>query len=289
MQPEPGPFPRSFLYVPATRPDLFDKAIRSGADAVILDLEDATPLPMRPQARSDVAVWLRSSDRDGAKAVGAVQIWVRVDPVTATEDLDAVVGPGIAGIMLAKCSRASLRRIANWSGKKVDQTLPVICLVETAEALLDLPALVRDPQVVTFGIGEVDLLGDLGMTRSPRTTGAVDALRTQVVMHCAAAGLQAPIAPTSTEFRDLEGFRESTRLMLELGFRSRTAVHPGQVGVINEVLTPTSTELEMARDVLDRFAAAGGGVTTDASGHLIDAAVVRHSRDVVGRGRNGSG
>ena len=126
------------------------------------------------------------------------------------------------------------------------------------------------------------------MSRTPRTAAAVDALRTQVVLHCAAAGLQPPIAPTSTEFRDLEGFRVSTRLMLELGFRSRTAVHPGQVAVINEVLTPTAQELAEAQDVLARFEAADSGVTMDAAGHLIDAAVVRHARDVIGRGHGES-
>src|SRR5699024_3529023 len=116
------------------------------------------------------------------------------------------------------------------------------------------------------GLGEVDLLGDLRMSRTPRTSAAVELLRTQVVLHCAAAGLRPPVAPTSTAFRDLDDFRESTRLMLELGFRSRTAIHPGQVEVINDVFTPTSAEVEAAHDVVRRFESAREGVTTDASG-----------------------
>ena len=97
MPTEPDPFPRSFLYVPATRPDLFDKAARSGADAVILDLEDATPLLQRSEARSEVAAWLHSPDGISTGKSGSAQVWIRVDPQTAIEDLDAIAGAGLAG------------------------------------------------------------------------------------------------------------------------------------------------------------------------------------------------
>ncbi len=111
------------------------------------------------------------------------------------------------------------------------------------------------PALTAFGIGEVDLLGDLRVTRTHRTEAVILALRTQVVVASAAAGLEAPVAPTSTDFRDLDAFAESTRLALDLGFRSRTAIHPAQVPVIHDVLTPTADEVAAAQDVVGRYEA----------------------------------
>lgn len=159
----------------------------------------------------------------------------------------------------------------------------VVGLVESAVGMLALATMAAHPRLTAFGIGEVDLLGDLRIVRGPHSEAAVVALRTQVVVHSAAAGLEAPVAPTSTDFRDLDAFAESSRAMLELGFRSRTAIHPAQVPVIHEVLTPTAEQVEAARDVVRRFEAAGHGVTTDAAGRLIDAAVVRGAHETLAR------
>jgi citrate lyase subunit beta/citryl-CoA lyase len=155
--------------------------------------------------------------------------------------------------------------------------------VESAQGILSLAELVRHPRLVTLGIGEADLLGDLRMTRSDLSAAAVDLLRTQVVLHCAAAGLSAPVAPTSTAFRDLDAFARTSRHLLDLGFRSRTAVHPGQVGVINEVFSPDEKAVTEALAVVARFEAAEGGVTTDSAGRLIDAAVVREAQETLSR------
>ena len=275
--------PRSFLYVPATKPELFPKAGAGQADAVVLDLEDAVPLTQKDQARAEVRAWLKEGRGRGAER------WVRINAESIAQDLDAVVCPALAGVFLAKCSRAGVRELAQELKQlEADRNLPtgstrVVGLLESAEALLDLAALSRAPRLTTFGIGEVDLLADLRMTRSDRSAAAVDALRAQVVLHCAAAGLAAPVAPTSTAFRDLDAFAETTRLLHDLGFRSRTAIHPAQVPVIHEVLTPTDEDVAAARDVVSRFETAQGGVTTDDQGRLIDAAVVREARETLAR------
>jgi citrate lyase subunit beta/citryl-CoA lyase len=156
-------------------------------------------------------------------------------------------------------------------------------LVETAASYAGLAALLRQPGLTTVGIGEVDLLADLGITRSTRTAGVIDWLRGNVVLQCAAAGRAAPIAPTSTDFRDLDAFAESTRLFIELGFGSRTAIHPSQVRVIHDEMEPSSQEVAEAADVLARYDDAGQGVALDAHGRLIDAAVVRQARRILSR------
>lgn len=274
-----GRLPRSFLYVPGNRPDLFPKACAGPADAVVLDLEDAVPLAGKIEARTAVATWLGSTTR----SEGRPEQWVRIDPDALGADLDAVVTASLDGIFLAKCTTASLeetvdRISALGAGRP---PVPIVGLVESARGLGEIAVMVAHPGLTTFGIGETDLLSDLRLARAASTFGAVDQLRLQVVVACAAAGLAAPVAPTSTAFRDLDAFRETTRHLRDLGFRSRTAIHPGQLPVIHEVLTPQADEVAWAQNVLDRFEAARGGVTTDADGHLIDAAVVRGARETM--------
>lgn len=290
----PAVTPRSLLYVPAVRPELFDKAVAGDADAVILDLEDAVPADHKAEARTHLRSWLdreRSSETE-ARPASATEIWIRVDPDALGDDLDVAARPGVRGVVLAKCTAGSLRATDEMLESLERErgltpgTIVVIGLLESARALLELAQMAATgPQgrLLTFGIGEADLLGDLRMTRSERSAAAMDALRIQVVVHCAAAGLAAPVAPTSTAFRDLEAFAETTRHFADLGFRSRTAIHPGQVPVVHEVLSPGAEEVERAREVMARFAAVDGGVTTDADGRLIDAAVVRTAREVLER------
>lgn len=275
--------PRSFLYVPGNRPELFPKAAAGEADALVLDLEDAVPLAEKAEARRSVAQWLTG------RSEATPQQWVRVNAGAVAEDLDAAVRPGLAGLVLAACTPAVLEEVAARlaelepaRGVQPDR-VRVVGLVESAAGLLELARMAAHPRLDAFGIGEVDLLGDLRISRGAHSEAAITALRTQVVVHSAAAGLEAPVAPTSTDFRDLEAFAESTRALLALGFRSRTAIHPAQVPVIHAVLTPTQEQVASAEDVVRRFEAAGGGVTTDRSGRLIDAAVVREARETLAR------
>jgi citrate lyase subunit beta/citryl-CoA lyase len=278
--------PRSFLYVPANRTDLFEKGVAGPADALVIDLEDAVPVPEKAAARSALAAWL---DGRHARASGP-ELWVRVSPDFLADDLDAAVRPGVTGIFLAKCSPEALDTaapllVALEDERGVDGRLDVIGLVETGQALRDLAVVTAHPRLTTLGVGEVDLLGDLRVTRSPRAVAAIDGLRMQIVVHCAAAGLSAPVAPTSTDFRDLTAFEESTRHLLDLGFRSRTAIHPAQLDVIHAVASPSAESLTAAQEVLDRFDRSRGGITLDARGRLIDAAVVREARETLGRRR----
>lgn len=284
--------PRSFLYVPGSKPELFTKAAAGPADAFVLDLEDAVPVTGKAQARADVRRWLEGRDAD--RAASGAEPWVRVNADALDDDLEAVLRPGLVGLFLAKTSVSALAELTVLLERLEPErglaggSVRVVGLLEDARSLLDLPELARSPRLTTFGIGEVDLMADLRIDRTSRSASAVETLRIQVVLHAAAAGLAAPVAPTSTDFRDLEAFAESTRLMQDLGFRSRTAVHPAQVGVINDALSPTPEAVEAARGVVDRFTAAGGGVSTDERGRLIDAAVVRQAQETLARaGRPG--
>jgi citrate lyase subunit beta/citryl-CoA lyase len=106
-------------------------------------------------------------------------------------------------------------------------------------------------------------------------------VRMQIVLASAAAGLEPPIGPVSTDFTDLDALRESTWTLKRMGFGARAAIHPAQVGVINEMFTPTSEEVEEARRLLARFEAGGRGATTDDDGRMIDEAFVRSARRIL--------
>jgi citrate lyase subunit beta/citryl-CoA lyase len=277
------PMPRSLLYVPASRADLFDKAHQGVADAIVLDLEDAVPLPEKETARTNVRRWLEAVD----PAAGA-EIWVRVSAEFVAEDVEVAALPAVAGLLVAKASKEVLERVheeltGQERSRKLDRAVGIVALVETAAALVTLPEMAAHPRVRTFGVGEVDLLADLRMRRTPGTAAAVDSVRLEIVRHAAAAGLAAPVAPTSTDFRDLDAFAASTRHLVDLGFRSRTAVHPAQVPVVNEVLTPDEETLARARSLVALAESAGGGVALDEEGRLVDAAVVREAHEVIAR------
>lgn len=269
-----APVPRSLLYVPGHRADLLEKAAASGADAVVADLEDGVPPAEKGAARAVVAAWL------AGPASPSPRRWVRVAGEVLDDDLAAVDATGLDGLVLATASDRGLARLDDWFASS-GADCPVVGLVEDAAGLAEVAAMSRHERLLTVGVGEVDLLADLRI--SPTATATVAALRLQVVLAAAAGGLAPPVAPTSTDFRDLEAFRASTRALVAAGFRSRTAVHPAQVPVVHEVLAPGAEELAEARDVLDRFERAGHGVTTDARGRLIDLAVVRAARETVAR------
>ncbi|OZC63232.1 hypothetical protein CH276_12760 [Rhodococcus sp. 06-470-2] len=268
---------RSFLYVPANKPQLFDKAVRGETDAVIIDLEDAVPLPDKDRARNEVAQWLAS------RSSTDTQIWIRVTPEFMTQDLEAVAGTAVTGIMVAKCSTESLTRADRFLDMRNLPDIELIGLIETAHSLRAVPEMARCNRVRTFGVGEVDLLADLRITRSEHTESMIDAIRLNVVIDCAAAGLAAPIAPTSTDFRDLDGFVTTTARFVQMGFRGRTALHPSQVPIINAALTPSTDDVAAARRLVELYDVAQGGPTVDDNGRFVDEAVVRGAREILAR------
>jgi len=264
---------RSYLYVPGTRPDRFDKAAQSGADAIILDLEDAVPPSAKAEARTIVAAWLK--DRVG----DAPEIWVRLNGGALLEDdASALVEVGVQRLSLPKASLDELVRLDIFlEGTAV----AVSALVETAAGILDARIIAEGPRVTRLAIGEADLSSELGIDAS-EDARELAPMRAQVVLASAAAAIEPPIGSVSTDFQDLDAFRTSTEALKRMGFGARAAIHPAQVTVINEVFTPSDVEIEAARKLLAAFDAAGGGVTLDENGRMVDEAVVRAARRTLG-------
>lgn len=274
---------RSYLYVPGDQRDLLDRVGTRGADAVIVDLEDAVAVSAKTTARSTVADWL-STRRISS------DVWVRVNAESVEEDLDAVVGSAVHGVVVPKAEPDLLQEVDSClsrleASRQVERPLALIGLVETACGLLTAREVAASPRVHRLGIGEADLLAELRVLPSAMRE-ELTSLRLQVVVASAAAGIGAPIAPTSTDFRDLDALRRSTETLLGLGFRARTAIHPAQLATINQVFTPSAEQTERAQRVVEAYEAAlrqGTGVVTDEHGHMVDVAVVRSSREVLER------
>lgn len=270
---------RSALYVPGDQPDKLARALDRGADSLIVDLEDAVLPAHKAAARAVVAGWLREP------RPGSPEIYVRVNPGEAGhEDLRAVAVRGVRGVCVAKTeSVAELEAVdAVLTAAEAAEGLPggsiAVCpLLESAAAVLSAPEIARGPRVSRLQIGEADLRADLGVETGPDERELLWA-RSQVVLASAAARVSPPLAPVSTDFRDLEALRASTLALKRLGFRGRACIHPAQVSVVNEVFTPTEEEFGEARDLIARFEAAGTGVVTDARGRMVDEAVVRAAR-----------
>lgn len=235
-------------------------------------------------ARDLVAVWLATN------AGTTDQVWVRIASHSPAEDIAILTGR-VSGIMVPKAEPELLREVDGLlTGlerrvKLAQGSIAVIALIETARGLLSAAELASLPRVARLAIGRADLAADLGLLLEPEDAG-FDPLLLQLVVASAAAGIASPMAPTSTDFRDLDALRKSTERFLRLGFRGRSAIHPAQLAVINEVFTPSDAEVQRAARLVAAFEESergGSGVTLDDDGRMVDVAVVRSAREVLSR------
>ena len=164
------------------------------------------------------------------------------------------------------------------------RTIP---LIESARGLLSAVELAGAPRTLRLAIGRADLAGELALSVDPEGP-EFRSILLQLVIASSAAGIAAPVAPTSTDFRDLDALRASTEQLMRLGFRGRTAVHPAQLAVINEVFTPSPGDVLRAQQLVTAFEEAersGSGVIVGEDGSMVDVAVVRSARDVLARAK----
>ncbi|OZF29187.1 CoA ester lyase [Rhodococcus sp. 14-2496-1d] len=263
----------TYLYVPGDVPERFDKALASGTDAVVLDLEDAVTAANKDHARATVAEWVAACEP------GDVQIWVRVNPGALQEDdIRAVLHPNLTGIWLPKVSSA--RGIEQADALLGDSSAVVSPLIETAAGVFAALEIARAPRVRFLQIGEVDLAADLGVDGSAESLSFV---RAQVVAASVAAGIDPPPAAVSRNFRDADAFEADTCALAGLGFVGRACIHPAQLAPVRTVFVPSENEVREAEELLADLERATSGVAVDSKGFLIDEAVARTARRVVER------
>lgn len=272
---------RSLLYVPADQPGKLARALERGADGVIVDLEDAVAPSAKDGARTAAAEWL------GGQGSGGPTIWVRVNSgERREEDVRALARwPALTGICLAKVDGPDeLVEIAGLLDS-LGSPARLVPLLESATAVLDARRIAAAPRVSRLQVGEADLSAELGV-RMGEDERELLWVRSQIVLVSAAAGLDPPLGPVSTEFRDLDRLRISSAALRRLGYAGRACIHPAQLAIVHEVFTPSVEEVERARDVVRRFeAAASSGVVLDADGRMVDEAVVHQARRTLATAR----
>jgi citrate lyase subunit beta/citryl-CoA lyase len=267
---------RSYLFVPGDHPAMLSKAGMRGADALIVDLEDAVAPRRKQAARQATVEWL------GHHWEYQCERWIRVNSGDeGLKDLAALEGRTIHGLVIPKTRQAE--DVAAWAdrSKVVQPELPLIVLIETARSLRDIDRIAEHPAVHRLMIGEADLGADLGLTPDNRVW---DSLRAEVVVASAAAGLQPPIGPVDPDYSSPARTEIETRRLRDMGFGARAVIHPAQIDAVHRAFRPSPRELaEASRLIADheRALAGGDGVHLDESGRMVDAALVRRARRLI--------
>ncbi|GIH20639.1 HpcH/HpaI aldolase/citrate lyase family protein [Rugosimonospora africana] len=268
----------TWLYVPGDRPDRFAKAVASGADTVILDLEDAVHPRNKATAREAVAEFCAVRHE--------VPVHVRINEFgtrDAVADLAAIAGaPGLTGLRLPKVnSAADVARTA----AEVPRGVELYPLLESAlgvQRAYDIAT--AHPAVAGLALGEADLRSDLGVSDDAGLAYA----RGRAILAARAAGLPAPAMSVYPDVRDLDGLAASCRTGRSLGFLGRTAIHPRQLPVIVDAFRPSSAQLARAEELLaalDAADASGSGTAVLPDGRFADRAMVEQARRVVALAR----
>jgi citrate lyase subunit beta/citryl-CoA lyase len=261
---------RSLLFVPGDRPDRMAKALGSGADALILDLEDAVAPAAKAEARRHVADFLA--------AHGEANLWVRVNPLDTAEnekDLQAVLGGHPNGIVLPKAEGGSsvdeLARRLTAHGNATAQILAIA--TETPAAIFQLGTYGGARRLAGLTWGAEDLPAAIGAATSReadgRYTPPYELARSLCLFGAAAAGV-APIETVYPAFRDLAGLADYAARARRDGFTGMMAIHPAQVAVINDAFTPSEAEIAHAQAVVAAFEASPGAGALSLDGRMID-------------------
>lgn len=254
---------RSYLFVPGNRPERFDKALASGADAVIVDLEDAVPADQKDAARALVAAWL-SADRPVVVRINAADTpWFNADVALCGQ-------AGVAAVMLSKSERVEdLAAIGNG--------LPLIPLIESAAGFDALRAIAAAPNVQRLAFGAIDFQLDLNLRA---TFEELLFFRSQFVLGSKLANLRAPIDSPSTAIDDVAEVEADAQRARRLGFGAKLCIHPKQVGVVNASFSPTAAELAWAERVI-MIAATSQGAAVALDGKMIDRPVILRAQAIL--------
>ena len=266
--------PRTYLFVPGNRPDRFGKALASGADAVVLDLEDAVAADAKDAAREAVRAW--AADATPADRARVVVRTNDLGSPHAAADLAAVAEAGITAVMLPKTESAD--DVATVRSAAPDAV--VLALVESARGLAAAEEIAAAPGVVRLVFGTLDYALDLDLEIDDAADGlSYAAGRLAVASRC--AGLATPVGGVTPQLGD------EARLLADLawsrrhGLGAKLCIHPAQVAAIHAALAPTTQAVERARRVLEADAGSPGAAQLD--GRMIDRPVVLAARRTLAR------
>ena len=283
-----GPI-RTALFVPGNRPDRVDKAINSGADAVIIDLEDAVAMGEKEEARPMVREKiLEHADR---------KIIVRINAMNTQfflGDLNEVMVPGLQCIMVPKVEQVDhIHEINNLllhteKEKGLERgSVSIIPLIESAKAVQNIFQIVSEktdpPRLFTVAFGAADYTLDMGIEITKEGTELLYP-RSLMSIACRAADVEPPLdTPFMIDLKDMEALKADARMAKQLGFQGKLCIHPNQIDPCHAIFTPTKEEILYAERIVKAFeeAEAQGIAAIQLDGKFIDYAVVERSRKIL--------
>jgi len=264
--------PFSYLFVPGNRPERFDKALSSGADAIVIDLEDAVVAGDKSPAREHIGAWLN------AQPDVSERVLVRINDAGTPwfdADLAFVRASGLRGVMLPKAEH----------GHQVDRVraaLPsggfVVPIIESARGVLAVESVAGVPAVQRLAFGTLDYAVDLDLSGDER--GLIyPACRIAIASR--AAGLLSPIAGVTTDIDDEDKLLADLAFARACGFGAKLCIHPRQVAALHRAIAPRPEEIAWARRVLAAANGASGAVQVD--GQMVDLPVVLKAKSILER------
>ena len=240
----PAAHARSLLFVPGSRPERFEKALASGADCVILDLEDAVSVEHKKAARDHLADQLPSFGKEQL-----ARTLVRINAADTTWQADDLrllaewMPRGLAGVVIPKSEAAS---VLNAASAALGPTAILIPLVESLAGFDAVDLLARVPQVGRLAFGHLDFQLDLGMRCSVEES-ELASVRFGLVAASRRAQLPAPIDGVTTDTGNLERVFGDAQRARAFGFGGKLCIHPAQVVAVNETFSPSANEVAWAR------------------------------------------
>nr|WP_314623291.1 CoA ester lyase [uncultured Noviherbaspirillum sp.] len=256
---------RSYLFVPGDRPERYAKALAAGADAVIVDLEDAVAPAAKDAARAALRAWLGPQQAVLVRVNSADTPWF-------AEDMALAGLPGVAGIVLPKAERPDdIARLMQAGARSV---LP---LIESALGFHHALELARQPGVERLLFGSIDFSVDLGMTEDDET---LRYFRSQLVLVSRLAGILPPVDGVTTTLDDIDRITGDTRRARRHGFGGKLCIHPRQVAPVNEAFAPSAEEAAWAVRVLQAVENTDGAAVA-LDGKMVDRPVMLQAQAIV--------
>lgn len=274
---------RSLLFAPATRPEIFAKALASGADLVCVDLEDAVAPDLKQAARPAGFDFLRAAAGDGDGGPERILRINGLKTIAGLRDLSALADAGIAAgmVMLPKVESAEELRLADAVLTEAGSMLKLAALVESVRGIEAAHAIAgATPRLDLMMFGGADLAAELGTRVAPEPMAYA---RARLVQAARGAGIDLIDVP-ALDFRNQDAVAEDAARARDLGFTGKAALHPANVALVNAAFTPDATEITWARRVIESFEASAGGVAV-LDGKLIEKPVVAAQRRVLSRAR----